>query len=130
MHVETAAYGSDRIDALFGARRNAAHTVDALVVVADHVRSGRVYRKHEIFALESVLVHAVTQGQLLQFAVVIALARQTLLLVFAQYKFERELARTTAFIRIGTHFHALRHRIDARGDQSSRAGSLYHAHTA
>ena len=65
MHVEAAPDGTDRVDVLLSARRDAAHAVDALVVVSHHVGRGGIDGQDEVLALESVLVHAVAEGELL-----------------------------------------------------------------
>ena len=130
MDVKASAYGADCVNTLFLAGVYAAHAVYALVIVADKIGGGVVEREHEVLALESVLVHAVSEGQSLQFAAVVTLARKTFLFVFAQNEFQRHFSRLAAFFRVGAHLHAFRYGIDARGDESSRTCRFDHAHTA
>ena len=128
--VEASADGADGVDVLLAAGGDAAHAVDALVVVSDDVRGGGVDGEHEVLALEAVFVDAVTQRELLKFAVVVALAGEALLLVLAQDELERHLAALAALFGVGAHLHAFGDGIDARGDEPSRARCLDEAHTA
>ena len=128
--VEAPADRTYRVDALLAARGDATHAIDAFVVVADDVRRRHVDGQDEVLALEPVLVDVVAERQFLKFAIVVALARKTLLFVLAENEFERQLARTAALLGVGAHLHALRDRIDARRDKPSRARRLDHAHAA
>ena len=84
MHVEAASDGTDRVDVLLSARRDAAHAVDALVVVSHDVGRRGIDGQDEVLALESVLVYAVAEGELLKLAVVVSLAGEALFLVLGE----------------------------------------------
>ena len=130
MYVEASADRADSVYVLFAASRHAAHAVDAFIVVAYYVRGGQVDRENEVLALESVFVHAVTERQFLQFAVVVSFAGKTLFLVLAQEEFQSHFTRAAALVGICSYLHAFRDGVYARRDQTARARCFYHAHTA
>ena len=83
-----------------------------------------------MFARKIVVVTAVFERQLLQFAIGASHARKTVFVVIAEHKFERGFARSYYFGRIGKHFHSFRNRRNARNDETSRSFHLHYAHTA
>ena len=130
MHVEAAPDGADRVDVLLSARRDAAHAVDALVVVSHHVGRGGIDGQDEVLALESVLVYAVAEGELLKLAVVVSLAGEALFLVLGEEQLQRHLSAFAALLGIRSDLHALGDGVHARGDETSRARCFHDAHTA
>ena len=130
MHAETSSDVPDRVYMLFFAGGNATGAADALIVVADDCGSGVVDGKNVVLALESILVHAVAQGEFLQFAVVVSLAGKAFFLMLGEEKFQSHFAALAALLGVGSHFHALRDGVNARRDQTARARSFYKAHTA
>ncbi len=82
MNVETSSDVADNGNALYIlTSSNASHTLYALVVISYEERSRVVDRLVHFLGHESVLICAVSNAELLQFAVVSSYAGQTLLLV-------------------------------------------------
>ena len=130
VHVKASADMSDRVDVLLFASRYAAGAVDALVVIAHDCRRRGIDGQNVVFALKTVFVHAVTQREFLQLAVMVSLARKALFLVLGEEQFERHFTALAALFGVRAHFHAFGYGIDAGGDQTARARRFDDAHTA
>ncbi len=119
---------ADRLNLV--ARRNAATTQYALIVVAHEILGGVVHVVRVHSALVLGRIAAVFGGKRLQLALAAPDAAETFLVVIAEHKLQSDFARRAHLGRVSEHLHALGNNRRARGHELTVVFKLYHAHAA
>ena len=129
--VEAAALLAEVVDALdLAADADAAAAKHALLRVADQGVARQVDGHLLAAALEVPRPHAQRIGQVLQFAVAVAVAGLAVLGVVVQQQFDDVTAGLADVGRVGLDLHALPHQLAAGGHVEAHLLDLDHAHAA
>ena len=129
--VEPAAVLAEVVDALdFRADAHAPAAEHALFAVADHRVAGKFDGEPLAPALEVPRAHAHRIGQVLQFAVAVALAGLAVHVVVVQQQFDDVAAGLADFGRVGLHLHPFPDLRAARGHVVAHALHVDDAHAA
>ena len=131
MRINTTIVCADDRHILLFTHRHAATAQNALIVIADQVRSGGVQLISRTEAVETAgVLHAVIAAQLLQLAIGGTDTGQALFLVRRQHQFQRRAARLLHLFGVGLNLHALGHGVHTRRHQTARLGGFHHADAA